>query len=254
MTVEAPEMSQEASDGASWSYVDALILQARTVALSLAKRYSLCDLEDIASEIVTYVYSKPKVLREWEDFVSMEGEVDEEEARHVANRMNLILRRAGERYCRKELAAQLGYSPEDEAFYSLPALRALVEWYYKEGITERPPVGRDKSPRRGDPATGGDWMVSLLDVQRGLGIMPRKYRARLRCRYESFGDRTDQELAEMVGTLATPKGTRERIEKHLGYTPKQMASRVSYALSRLQRAIGGPNPYMRLQSEHDLAA
>lgn len=247
-------MDQESLGEAPWSPIDALMNQARSVAYGLAKRYTLCTQDDIAQEIVAYVYSKPRVLQEWLDFVAMEGEVDEEEARHLANRMNLIFRRAGERYCRKELSAVLGYSPEDEAFYSIPALRALVEWYFKEGVTERPAVARDKAPRRGDPATGGDWMVSLLDVQRGLKLIDRKYRARLRCRYQQFGDKTDQELADMVGTLATPRGTRERIERHLGSSASQIAARTGYALSKLQRALGGPNVYVRYPSELDLAA
>ncbi|WP_061290686.1 hypothetical protein [Herbidospora cretacea] len=226
------------------SAIDDLYPFAQQVAFGLARRYVSCPIDDIIQEIVLYFLATPKVLLEWEDFWAGDFE-DEGEAQHMGNRMRLIARRAGERYCRAELAAQVGYKPEDEAFYSVGLLRVLVEWYYKEGLTQPTRTQGEKVSSSGDPAAGGNWLVSLLDVQRGLERTQRKYRNRLKFRFADMGAYSDAELAAMVANLATAKGKRERIERILGTTEKGIGSRVSYALVKLQKALGGSSPYRK---------
>lgn len=237
----------------SSSAIDDLNVFARQVAAGLARRYSLSTIDDITQEIILYVWSKPQVWAEWEAYCQMEGDVDEDEAKHTHNRLRLICRRAGERYCRKELASAIGYSPEDEAYYSIGQLRILAEWYFREGLTERGSRGGtgERVSSTGDPAHGGNWLSSLLDVQRGLERIPRKYRARLRTRFDHFGQYSDTELVAKVRNLATARGTRERIERHLGTSESAIQSRVSYALSKLQRALGGSSPYRKDPLEID---
>lgn len=246
----------EASAGASFSFdtepidpIDELYPFARQVAAGLARRYSLCTLDDITQEIVLYVMTKQKVADEWGSYC--EGDfLDEDQARHIGNRMRLIMRRAGERYCRKELGEVLGYKPEDEAFYSIPQLRILVEWYYREGLTERPSrPANDRVSTGGDPGTGGNWLVSLLDVQRGLQRIPRRYKARLKIRYEDLGQFTEAELAKMANNLAVAKGKRQRIERHLGTTEAAIQGRIRLALEKLQKALGGSSPYKKTDLE-----
>lgn len=223
-----------------------LYAYARLIAGELRRRWSGMDVDDITQEICVYVLGNEKVSAEWENYC--EGDyVDRDAERHAANRMRLICRRAGERYCRRERAAQLGYSPEDEAFYSVKQLAELVEQFYQAGITERPPIGRSESVRQpvSDPASGGGWLVSMLDVERGLGLIQAKYRNRLRFRYKDMGEHSTKDLVAMVGNLAVAKGKRERIERILGATESTMRGRVRQALRKLQSALGGPNPWVR---------
>lgn len=250
MTVEALESIEGDIESPSTA-IDDLYPYARQIAAGVAKRYSLCAIDDITSEICMYVLSKPKVLAEWEAFCVAELDVDDDEAKHMINRMRLILRRAGERYCRKELSEMLGYKPEDEAFYSVGQLRILVEWFYRDGLTERGSQSGpgEKVSSTGDPAHGGNWLVSLLDVQRGLQMIPRRYRARLKLRFQDLGQHNEVELAKMATNLATAKGKRERIERLLGTSEKAIEGRINYALGKLQKALGGPSPYRREPSE-----
>jgi hypothetical protein len=222
-----------------------LLTYSRQIAGILWRRWPTLDPDDIASEICLYILSTPSVLAEWHDY--MEGSYEDEEAeKYASRRMRMIARRAGARYCRREIAAQLGYKPEDEAFYSIRQLGELVEHYYSQGITERPPVGRGESVTRSvsDPAAGGGWLVSLLDVDRGLREMPQKYRARLKFRFKDLGQYSNKEIVAMVGNLAVAPGKRKRIEKHLGDTEKSISTRVQRALRRLQEVLGGASPYV----------
>jgi len=225
---------------------DDLLTYARTIAGVLWRRWPTIDPDDIAQEICLYILSTPKVLEEWQNF--REGDFTDAEAeKYAARRMRMIARRAGARYCRREIAGQLGYKPEDEAFYSIKQLQELVEHFYALGITERPPVSRGESITRSvsDPSAGGGWLVSLLDVERGLRELPQKYRARLKMRFKDLGEYDLKQIAAMVGNLAVAPGKRRRIEKHLGTDEKQMGMRVHRALRRLQDVLGGPTPYVR---------
>lgn len=223
-----------------------LLAFARLIAGQVWHRYQTLDPDDIASEICVYVLSHDRVLAEWQDYC--EGDYDSEEsAKHASNRIRTIFRRAGERYARKEIAAMVGYRPEDEAYYSTGLLKVLVEQYYAEGLTERPPVGRAESVAKssGDPATAGNYLISLLDVQRGLELLPAKYRNRLKFRFKDLGQVTDAEIARMADNLAVAPGKRQRIAKHLGYSEDQIRGRVRIALRKLQSKLGGSSPYVR---------
>lgn len=228
------------------SYMDDLYDYARLVAVQLGRRYSLVSVDDIAQEIVLYVWQNEKVWSEWEDYC-IGDYPDEETAKHMAARMRLVARRAGERFCRKDIAAALGYKPEDEAFYSLATLRILVEHYYQEGVTERPSEARgERTGTRGDPATGGNWLASLLDVQRALDSIPRRYKFTLKLRFQDLAQYSNKEIAEMSQNLAIARGKRERIQKALGgSTEASVYGRTTTALKKLQARLGGQSPYGR---------
>ena len=229
---------------------DELLSFARLTAGQVWNRYPNVDPDDIAQEICLYVLGSEKVHAEWEDY--LEGDYDSEEnARYASNRIRTIFRRAGERYARKEVAAMVGYEAQDEAFYGLGLLRVLVEQYYSEGLSERPPIGRAESVAKtnGDPATAGNYLISLLDVQRGLELLPAKYRNRLKFRFKDLGQVTDADIARMAGNLAVAPGKRQRIAKHLGHTEDQIRGRIRIALKKLQSKLGGPSPYVKDHQE-----
>lgn len=238
---------EEAPEKASSSLED-LYPYSVLVAENLGKRWHLCEVTDIAQEICLYVLKTPKVMEEWNNYC--EGNyATEEDERHAANRMRLITRRAGERYCRKEMAERIGYRPQDEAFYGLTLLRALVEHYYTVGLTEHPPVVDDEGRySKNDPAMGRNWLVSLLDVERGLKLIKREYRTRLKVRFQVCAGLTDTQIEQALDNLANPKGWRDRVGKALGVSADTAYARTRAALRQLQKALGGPNPYTALEA------
>lgn len=220
-----------------------LLAYSRLVAGELRRRWPTIDPDDIASEICLYVLTNDKVHAEWTDY--MEGGFEDQEAeRYASRRMRMIARRAGVRYCRREIAAQLGYQASDEAFYGIAQLTALVEVYYREGVTDQPLIGRADSVTSGLVHSEA-YLASLLDVDRGLKLLARKYRSRLAFRFKDMGQYDAKTIAAMVENLAVAPGTRKRIEKHLGTNEKMITMRVRRAVRRLQDVLGGPNPYIK---------
>lgn len=225
-----------------------LLAHARLLGGHVAGRFASVSADDVAQEIVLYVLTHRKVLDEWNDYC-LGDFANQEEEKLASKRINTIFRRAGARYARKEVAAMVGYRPEDEAFYSLGLLRVLVEALYADGLSERPPVGRSESVAKtnADPAVGGNYLVSLLDVQRGIEHLPAKYRNRLKFRFtdKNLVGATDAEIARMVENLAVAPGLRQRIEKHLGTSEDQIRSRIRTSLAKLQSKLGGASPYVK---------
>lgn len=234
---------------------DELFAYARLTAGQLAPKWPNVSADDITQEICAYVLGTPRVLEEWDNWC--EGDyASEEDERYASNRIRTICRRAGERFARRELAAIVGYAPPDEAFYSLGHLRVLVENFFLEGLSERPPIGRAESVVKtvSDPASGGNYLISLLDVERGIGLLPAKYRNRLRFRFHDLGEYSDPEIVKLVANLATAPGKRRRIEKHLGTTENTVRGRTRIALQKLQEKLGGPSPYRKTDVEEGVAA
>lgn len=225
------------------TYDRELLDYARLVAGEVWRKWPTLDPDDIASEICLYILSTPTVLAEWQDY--MEGSYEDlDQEKHASNRMRYIARRAGGRYCRREIAAQIGYKPEDEAFYSVKQLGDLVEIFYDQGITAAPVIGRADSMTSGLVHSEA-YLASLLDVERGLQMLAQKYRARLKFRFKDLGEYDVKDIAGMVGNLAVAPGKRRRIERHLGVTEGQIRGRIRQSLRKLQEKLGGPSPYGR---------
>lgn len=209
-----------------------LLELAASEAATLARRWPGVERDDIRQEILLWALEAAESGSELaEDGL---GDDEYQQRRKV---LRFKLRDAGAQYCRRqerarrrERAAALGFDVDDEAFYGLVQLRLLVQAYFAEGITEHPPRGRADSVRRaGDPAEGGTWMASLLDVERGLRSIPLHYLERLwdRCGPDQAG-LTDEEY-----------GWQRGITEH------QVRGRVRTALRALQIQLGGQNPWNR---------
>ena len=194
---------------------------ARTV----SRRFTDVSRDDIGQEIWAWALAEGSRL----ETEGLSASPDSDDYRAAVKRLRLDLRRAGERYARKERAAIRGYSPDDEAFYSERALvEVLLPALFAAGLAESPPRTSERSGRhaRTDGAEYGTWLVSLLDVQSGLERIKEEHRWILWKRFGESVDRTDAELAE-----------------ELGITVDQLRSRVRWAVGRLQYQLGGPSPY-----------
>lgn len=209
-----------------------LLALAATEAAALARRWPHLERDDIQQEILLWALEHAESGSE----LSVE-ELGEDEYRERRRALRWRLRDAGARYCRRqerdrrrERAAVLGYDVVDEAFYSLAQLRGLVEQYFAEGVTERPPLGRaDSVTRTGDPAEGGTWTATLVDVERGLRAVRPAYLQRL---WDRLGP-ADAGLSD------------EEYGWRVGLTEHQVRGRLRTALRALQNALGGQNPWNR---------
>jgi hypothetical protein len=183
----------------------------------LSRDYSMVDREDISQELwaAYYALSAPELAN----------------PKGVERKM----RAAATRYCRREKAAKEGYAIEDEQYYGGPALRRLLVEYLATGPTDSPPLTYETSVSRptGDGSTHGDYLVSLVDVGEGLKALPGEQREILWYGFgPEYSDRTDAEIAMMLAS----RGWK-------GMTPEKFRGKLRWALTRLQRELGGPNPW-----------
>lgn len=223
---------------------------ATAISRKLSKRWQV-EAEDIRQEILVWC------LTQGIDgsYVDLE---DEEEAKSQAAQSYSSMRWAGERYCRKEKAAREGYSIEDEAFYGLKALQELLVNFFVTGLESHAPIGTADSVRhqKSDGSTSGNYLVSLLDVDRGLSLIPQHYRQRLAVRYGPLAHLSDDgiarlsqsEIHEMTGWHP------DRLALVLGNTGDRVRHRTETALKALQNALGGPNPWGRGMPAKDTVA
>lgn len=212
---------------------------ARSIAFRLSKRWNQ-DRDDVTQEILLWC------LTQGIDgsFADLE---DEEEYFSQLKQARSSMNWAGERYCRREKARKEGYSPDDEAFYGVRHLEELVVIYYQVGIEEHAPIGTSDSVRhqKSDGAEYGNYLASILDVQKGLAKIPYHYRQRLEVRYgplvhlsdDGVAGLSQSEVKDLVGWH------HDRLTEVLGATGDQVRHRTETALRALQKALGGPSPY-----------
>jgi hypothetical protein len=216
---------------------------ATSAARKVARRWRE-DYEDVRQEMLLAALSGGLDLA-WMD----DPDLEEEEWKDLTRQTKTFLHYAGERYCRREKAAREGYQVEDEAFYSRARLQQLLEWYLESGLEAHPPVGRAESVSRptGDPAEGGSHLASLLDVERGLGLIPPHYRERLEVRFGPLSGLSDDKIADLSQSeiRALTGWHHERLNRVLGTTGDQVRHRTDTALRQLLRTLGDVNPWNR---------
>lgn len=133
-----------------------------------------------------------------------------------------ILREEATLYARRELAAQLGFSVEDEFFYTLPSLKNLVEQVFDVEMWSNPPVDHNGGKSTAPANEGGNWIATLADVSRAISRLPRD----------------DQNLLE----VAFKRGglSRNDIADGLGISRRGVDHRIEAAVKRLWNLLGGP--------------
>jgi hypothetical protein len=195
----------------------------------------MVERDDIKQELWVTYFCDPWLIEEPPD--AEEDPEGAEAYRLAVKRLRRELRNAGERMCRREKAAKLGYQTQDEAFYSQRALGQLVTAYLAHGVQDAPPRGREDSVRRPAPGAGshGEYLVSLVDVAEALRrLKPAQLEILTYAYGPDWAHRTDEEIA---GEL--------RLMGWKGMDADRLRSRVRWALNRLQRELGGANPWHR---------
>lgn len=191
----------------------------------LAKLYPMIDREEIKQELWLAYYASN---------YHQDGPGEDEET--ALRLLRKAMRRAGERMCRREKAERAGYAPHDEAFYSSRALGSLCEEWFAGGVTEAPPRTYESSVSRastGDASRGGDWTVSLIDIDVGMRrLNPAQQKILFYAYSPEYAGKTDEDIAMELNSQGWKGMTREKFR-----------GKVRWALNRLQRELGGQNPW-----------
>ena len=203
------------------------------------------SLYDIIPSVVKTVYRKYKPWAEESDirqeaylfaaakhnqFKDLLDEPDLEKRKANERRVGWQIKRAAERYARKEKAAKLGYQIGDEAFYEGATISQLLPFVISSFLTGSPleqgqqlvDDGQPKKPSA--PAESGNFLAILIDIKKAYELLPFEERDLLERRY--LHEHTLQQIAQYLECAVS---TADR--------------RVENALSKLQDNLGGSSPW-----------
>jgi RNA polymerase sigma factor (sigma-70 family) len=195
------------------------------MAYSIFNRFKVwVEKEDIQQELYQWASTRTDYINE------QFSETDPEKLKHNEQRLAWQMRRAAERYARKEKATKSGYQITDEAYYENATLAQLLPFVIASVIDgtvleQAQEMLKDGQPRgSSSPAEGGNLLATLLDIKKGFNKIDIKDQTILRLRYhENFT------LAQIAHTLECATSTADR--------------RCTQALRRLQNELGGESPF-----------
>ena len=196
-----------------------------SVANTIYRRYkNHLEKDDIKQELMAWAMTR--AADHTEDLM----EPIEERRRHNEQRIAWQMKRAGERYARKEKAAKSGYQTNDEVYYESATLGQLLPFVIAsiiEGtvLEQAQEMINDGQPKgSSSPAEGGNLLANLIDIKRGYLKLDQDDQTILRMRHhESFT------LQQLAGVLECAISTADR--------------RCEQALRRLQDNLGGVSPW-----------
>ena len=155
---------------------------------------------------------------------------DPDKRKHAESRIAWQMRRAAERYSRREKATKSGYQITDEAYYQgytlgqlLPyVIASVVDGTVLEQIQD---MIQDGLPRgSSSPSEGGNLLANLIDIKVGYTKLEAEDKILLRVRYlDSF--------------------TLQQIANHYQCSVSTADRRIDGAMRRLQDLLGGVSPF-----------
>ena len=203
-------------------------------------------LNDIVPSIVTIVYRRYRKYVDRDDLTQeayawmmtrasyFNGLLEEEnETVRLANqrRIGWQMKRAIERYARKEKATRSGYQTNDESFYDVVTIAQLLPYVIASvvndtAIEQAQNLVNDGTPRKPSaPAEGGNLLATLIDIKKSYELLDEDEQKILRLRYHE--NYTLQQLSEVLECAIS---TADR--------------RCGNALRKLLNFMGGESPYV----------
>ena len=158
---------------------------------------------------------------------------EESESIRLANqrRIGWQMKRAIERYARKEKAPRSGYQTNDESFYDVITIAQLLPYVIASvvndtAIEQAQNLVNDGTPRKPSaPAEGGNLLATLIDIKKAYELLDEDEQKILRLRYHE--NYTLQQLSEVLECAIS---TADR--------------RCGNALRKLLNFMGGESPYV----------
>jgi DNA-directed RNA polymerase specialized sigma24 family protein len=193
------------------NWIDQANEPATIEARKLASHFKL-EMEDIHSEIWIWILKNEEKVRDL-----LEDDTG-------SSKLSFYMRTAGRRYCLTEKAHTCGYSVQDLYFYTRDQLKELLPSVFDEyrGLATplRSTAGRLSPP----PTTSGGVAATLADIAQALNKIPERDYNTLVWRYKY--DWTDEALGV-----------------ELDCSPEAANKRVQRAVGRLQKELGGRDPF-----------
>jgi len=202
-------------------------------------------LNDIVPSVVTLVHRRYRKYVDRDDLTQeayawlmtrasyFNGLLEEEnEAVRLANqrRIGWQMKRAIERYARKEKATRSGYQTNDESFYDVVTIAQLLPYVIASvvndtAIEQAQNLVNDGTPRKPSaPSEGGNLLATLIDIKKSYELLDEDEQKILRLRYHD--NYTLQQLSEVLECAIS---TADR--------------RCGNALRKLLNFMGGESPY-----------
>ena len=158
---------------------------------------------------------------------------EENETVRLANqrRIGWQMKRAVERYARKEKATRSGYQTNDESFYDVVTIAQLLPYVIASivndtAIEQAQNLVNDGTPRKPSaPSEGGNLLATLIDIKKAYELLDEDEQKILRLRYHE--NYTLQQLSEVLECAIS---TADR--------------RCGNALRKLLNFMGGESPYV----------
>ena len=198
---------------------------APSVAYAVHRRYKhWVEREDVTQECIAWAVTRNAYITEQ---MSVE---DPKQLEHNQSRIAWQMKRAVERYARKEKANKSGYQINDEVYYQTFTLGQLLPFVISSIIDgtvleQMQEMINDGQPRgSSSPSEGGNLLASLIDIKKCYLKLDQKDQAVLRMRH--YENATLQQIAQY---LECATSTADR--------------RCSNSLRRLQDELGGETPW-----------
>jgi len=207
--------------------VDPVIFDiAPGVARAIHNRYkAYVERDDVVQECLSWALTRHSWIAEQ----LLEAD-DPDKRKHAESRIAWQMRRAAERYSRREKATKSGYQITDEAYYQgytlgqlLPyVIASVVDGTVLEQIQD---MIQDGQPRgSSSPSEGGNLLANLIDIKIGYNKLEAEDKILLRIRYlDSF--------------------TLQQIANHYQCSVSTADRRIDGAMRRLQDLLGGVSPF-----------
>jgi DNA-directed RNA polymerase specialized sigma24 family protein len=198
---------------------------APSVAYAIHRRYKhWVERDDVAQECIAWAITRSAYIT---DQMSVE---DPQQLEHNQRRIAWQMKRAVERYARKEKANKSGYQLSDEAYYDTLMLGQLLPFVISSIVSgtvleQAQNIINDGSPKKPSvPAEGGNLLATLIDVKRSYLKLEVEDQTILRMRYHE-----GLTLQQVSGLLECAVSTADR--------------RCTSALRKVQNGLGGDNPW-----------
>ena len=198
---------------------------APSVAYAIHRRYkNWVERDDVAQECIAWAITRNAYIT---DQMSVE---DPQQLEHNQRRIAWQMKRAVERYARKEKANKSGYQINDEVYYQTFTLGQLLPFVIASVIDgtvleQMQEMINDGQPRgSSSPAEGGNLLAALIDIKKCFMKLHQHDQTVLRMRH--YDNATLQQIAQYLECAVS---TADR--------------RCSNSLRRLQDELGGETPF-----------
>ncbi len=196
-----------------------------SVASNVYKSYrKFVERDDVKQECLHWAMTRAAYINE------QLGEEDTEKRRHNEQKIAWQMKRAAERYCRKEKVHKSGYQLGDEAYYESATLAQLLPFVIASVLDgtvleQAQEMIQDGMPKgSSSPAEGGTLLATLIDIKKAYVALEQEDQRILTLRYHE-----NLTLAQIGQVLECHFTTADR--------------RCNSAMRHLNNLLGGVSPY-----------